>query len=181
MDMPSHYLAYEGAHIALPPLDAIPEFTAGLIFGLTGDNHLDEIQHCMQVDQPLIDQAVSALDDFKHLHAISGLKHVGAIFWALPDAFDACSGMDDDIAAIQEWADIFHHPVRLTNEVSSNWLKHGSKIKKDIAKQQKDWHKGEWYKSGDKMADALVELVGPIRPKQTLEDFSQHLSMHLLH
>ena len=50
MSMPSMYLAYEGHHVSLPPLDAIPEFTAGLIYGLTGDNHLDEIRHCMDVD-----------------------------------------------------------------------------------------------------------------------------------
>ena len=61
MNMPTHFLAYEGHHIALPPIDAIPEFTAGLIFGLTGDNHLKEIQHCMEVGQPLIDEYVVGL------------------------------------------------------------------------------------------------------------------------
>merc|ERR1719232_2577791 len=129
--MPTHFLAYEGHHIALPPIDAIPEFTAGLIFGLTGDNHLKEIQHCMEVGQPLIDQAVSALDDFKHLHAISGLKHIGAIFWDLPDAFSTCTGMDDDIHAIEAWSDIFHHPVKLAETVSEHWLTHGVQIKQD--------------------------------------------------
>ena len=29
-----------------PTLLAIPDFVAGLVFGLTGDNHLDEIESC---------------------------------------------------------------------------------------------------------------------------------------
>ena len=180
MSIPTMYLEYDNTHLFLPPLNAIPDFTAGLIFGLTGDNHLHEIQHCMKVDQPIIDQAISALDDFKHLHAISGLKHIGAIFWELPNAFDACSDMDADIAAIEDWSQIFHHPIKLTNTVSGNWLKHGTKIKKDIAKQQKHWKNGDYYEAGDKMADALVELLGPIKPKHSLESFFAYVGHEYL-
>ena len=31
----------------LPPVTAVPDFTAGLIYGFTGDNHLDELRGCM--------------------------------------------------------------------------------------------------------------------------------------
>ena len=33
--------------INLPPLNAVPDFTAGLIYGLTGHNHLAELQGCL--------------------------------------------------------------------------------------------------------------------------------------
>ena len=174
------YLEYENHPVFLPPLDAIPEFTAGLIYGLTGDNNLDEIKMCMDVSQPIIDQAVSALDDFKHLHPIAGLKHVGAIFWDLPDAFSSCTGMDDDIHAIEAWADIFHHPVRLAEEVSKNWLVHGTQIKQDIAENRSDWADHKWFDAGDKAADALVLLLGPIKQHQTLEDYAHRLALELL-
>ena len=174
------YLEYEGHPVFLPPLEAIPDFTAGLVYGLTGDNNLDEIKHCMDVGQPLIDQAVSALDDFKHLHPISGLKHIGAIFWDLPDAFSTCTGMDDDIHAIEAWSDIFHHPVKLAETVSEHWLTHGVQIKQDIADNREAWANHEWFEAGEKAADALVLLVGPINQHQTLEDYAHHFALELL-
>jgi hypothetical protein len=30
----------------LPPVNAVPDFVAGLIYGLTGDNHLTELEKC---------------------------------------------------------------------------------------------------------------------------------------
>jgi hypothetical protein len=41
----------------LPPLNAVPEFTAGLIYGFTGTNHLDELNTCMKDVDPLIKDA----------------------------------------------------------------------------------------------------------------------------
>ena len=33
---------------------AVPEFVAGFIYGMTGDNHLEEIETCMQGGEDLI-------------------------------------------------------------------------------------------------------------------------------
>ena len=165
----------------LPPVDAIPQFTAGLIYGLTGDNHLDEIEKCMDTSEPMIEDFLAALDDFRHLKAISGLKHIGDIIWLLPNAFQPCTGMDDDIQAIEEWADIFHHPARLADTVAKNWLKNGKDIKKKMKKQKEDWHDEKWYKCGDKTADALVLLLGPIEPHHDFTDFAMHWAETFTH
>ena len=53
----------------------------------------------------------------------------------LPDAVKTCQGMDDDIAAIEDWADIFHHPVELTELVTRRWLLHGTEVKEAIHEQ----------------------------------------------
>ena len=43
-----------GLPIPLPDLTGVPEFTAGLLYGLTGNNHLDEIKVCMEDVDPLL-------------------------------------------------------------------------------------------------------------------------------
>jgi len=50
-----------------------------------------------------------------------------------------CQGMDDDIAAIQAWAQIFTQPTLLSKTVAKNWLLHGNIIKVDIANEELDW------------------------------------------
>ena len=34
-------------NLTLPPLNLVPNYTAGLIYGFTGNNHLDELEVCM--------------------------------------------------------------------------------------------------------------------------------------
>ena len=73
-------------HIHLPPLEAVPEFTAGLIYGFTGHNHLAELQHCFDGTAPMLKEVQQAIDDFKHLHFIAGVQDIGNVIWMLPDA-----------------------------------------------------------------------------------------------
>lgn len=119
--------------IALPPLNLVPDFTAGLIYGFTGDNHLEELRTCMNDVDPLVKDAQQAIADIKALHLIKGVEDLGDIIWLLPDAVSACDNMDDDMAAIMAWAEIFKHPAELTETVTKRWLFHGTEIKKEIA------------------------------------------------
>ena len=64
---------YTTEHIHLPPLNAIPDFVAGLVYGFTGHNHLVEIQGCFDGTTPMLDEVQQALNDFKHLHFIEGV------------------------------------------------------------------------------------------------------------
>lgn len=57
----------------LPPVIAVPDFTAGLIFGFTGNDHRSELEGCMTDIEPLINDAKDALDDIKNLHLIAGV------------------------------------------------------------------------------------------------------------
>ena len=82
-------------------MNAVPDFVAGLIYGLTGHNHLDELQHCFDGADPLLKEVEHVLDDFKHMRFIAGVKDIGQVIWMLPDAVKTCEGMDADIAAIE--------------------------------------------------------------------------------
>ena len=148
----------------LPPLNAVPEFTAGLIFGFTGTNHLDELNTCMKDVDPLIKDVQTAFDDIKSGKLIAGIESIGNIFWLLPDAVSGCQGMDSDITAIETWAEIFKHPEALAKTVSKHWLFHGTEIKKEIAEEKADWAAKKFFDAGEVTADILTALVGPVKP-----------------
>ena len=83
----------------------------------------------------MLEEVQHALDDFKHLHFITGVQDIGKVIWMLPDAVQTCEGMDDDIAAIEEWADIFNHPVQLIELVNKRWIFHGTEVKEAIREE----------------------------------------------
>ena len=50
-----------------------------------------------------------------------------------PDVLANCKDMDNDFAAISDWASVFTDPLTLAKKVSKNWLLHEKKVKADIA------------------------------------------------
>ena len=86
-----HELVHD--HLHLPPVEAVPDFVAGLIYGFTGHNHLAELQGCFDGTQPMLNEVEQALDDFKQFHFIDGVKDIGSVIWMLPDAVQHCEGM----------------------------------------------------------------------------------------
>ena len=121
----------------LPPLNAVPDFTAGLVYGFTGSNHLDDFHTCLTDIDPLIKDAQKALEDIKSGKVIAGIKDIGDILFLLPDAVSGCTdpGIKSDLAAIEAWAAIFKQPLKLSKTVGKNWLMHGTEIKKNIAEE----------------------------------------------
>eukprot|EP00354_Favella_ehrenbergii_P003814 CAMPEP_0170455760 /NCGR_PEP_ID=MMETSP0123-20130129/3613_1 /TAXON_ID=182087 /ORGANISM="Favella ehrenbergii, Strain Fehren 1" /LENGTH=479 /DNA_ID=CAMNT_0010718997 /DNA_START=15 /DNA_END=1454 /DNA_ORIENTATION=+ len=144
------------------PLNAIPDFIAGLIFGFTGDNHLDELRTCVTDADALVQDATVVISDIKELHLVQSAKDIGKVIWQLPEAVAGCTGMDDDIAAIEAWAQIFKQPKKLAETASKHWLFHGTAIKKDIAKEKEDWAAEDYFSAGEDAAEVIEELVGPV-------------------
>ena len=154
-------------------LMAVPDFVAGFMYGMTGNNHLTEIESCFKGGQTLAGDAQAALNDIKHGNFIQGLKDFGTIIWDLPDGFSACTGMDDDIAAIEQWAEIFKQPVKLINTVTSHMLASGDEIKADIAEEQADWGSKKYFDAGNDTAAAFTVLIGPISKEMPQSIFLQ--------
>jgi len=157
--------------ITLPPINMVPDFVAGLIYGFTGDNHLDEMQTCMKDGDALVKDAEKVLADIKGFHVVQAVEDFGTIIWALPDAVAGCEGMDDDIAAIEQWATIFKQPTKLAKIVSKNWLFHGPEVKKDLAAQKTAWAAQNYFEAGQDAAKVIVDLVGPVNPTELIPLF----------
>merc|ERR1712038_102069 len=95
--------------VNLPPVNLVPDFTAGLIYGFTGNNHLDDLQGCMEDISPLEEDAENFISHLTHGKIIEAIQDVGDVIWMLPDAVEGCDNADvnEDIQAIEEWATIF--------------------------------------------------------------------------
>jgi len=142
---------------------AVPDFVAGFIYGMTGDNHLTEIEACYQGGSQIVTDSQTAIGDFEAGDYFKGIMDAGKAWNEVGSAMTTCQGMDDDITAIEAWAQIFTEPEKLSKTVAKRWLFHGSKIKADIAKEEADWSAGDYFDAGIDTALALTEAVGPIQ------------------
>lgn len=136
----------------LPPVIAVPDFTAGLIYSFTGNDHRSELEGCMTDTEVLVNDAKDALDDIRHMHLIKGVEDMADIIWMLPDAVSSCGQLADlqtDLDVMMDWAlMIKNDPAKAAKVASKNWLFHGVEIKKDINTEETDWASGDYYGAG---------------------------------
>ena len=52
---------------------AIPDFVAGFVYGLTGDNNLTEIEACYQGGEQIVTDSQTAIADFKAGNYFKGI------------------------------------------------------------------------------------------------------------
>ena len=142
--------------------ESIPDFIAGFIYGMTGDNHLAEIEACYKGGEQIVTDSQTAIADFEAGNYFKGITDAGKAWNEIGSAMSTCQGMDDDIAAIESWAQIFTHPTELSKTVAKHWLLHGNQIKGDIANEEADWSAGDYFAAGQDTAAALTLAVGPI-------------------
>lgn len=86
---------------------AIPDFLAGFIYGMTGDNDLTELEACYQGSKEINTMLQLAIDDLKKGgtdNEIQAALEFSLVALMFPQALKTCEGMDEDIAAIEEWA-----------------------------------------------------------------------------
>ena len=90
---------------------AAPEFIAGFIYGMTGDDHLTEIEACYAGGDTLISDTQTALNfcEGGDYYYKSGDYHMclldaGYAWYDLDVAMASCTGMSDDIDSIKAWA-----------------------------------------------------------------------------
>lgn len=146
--------------------DDTANLIAGLIFGLVGDNYLPEIETCMGNISNLQKDISTAVADFNvgsYQSVLDGLYFVGLALQELPQDFTNCSsGLQDDLARIGDWAEIFIEPVQLAEDVSHNIITNPIKADRDLKRAEKDWNKPDYYKFGEDVADILTLAVGPV-------------------
>jgi hypothetical protein len=121
---------------------AIPDFVAGFVYGMTGENDLTEIEYCFQGGELVAQEIEQGIADIK----VGGTDHdiQAALEFALaatqiPIALNTCKGMDDDIQAIEDWASIFKNPTELASHLAFNYARHKKAITTDISTLTSDW------------------------------------------
>ena len=48
--------------VPLPPLHAMPAFVGGFMFGMTGENHLEEVELCYHDDAIMYNEVMFSVD-----------------------------------------------------------------------------------------------------------------------
>ena len=144
---------------------AVPDFVAGFMFAMTGDNNLSEIEACYQGGDKIVTDSQIALSDFRSGKYFQGIKDAGIVWNEVGAAMTTCTGMQRDIREIENWATIFTQPATLSKTVAKNWLFHGRKIRKDIDQEEADWSAGNYFDAGKDTAEALMLAVGPMQPE----------------
>lgn len=138
---------------------AIPDYVAGFIYGMTGDNHLQEIETCFNGSESLISEAHDALTDIQSGNWVKAVTSLTQVFKQFPDTLTNCKDLDADIATIESWATIFTQPEDLLKEASKNFLLHRKTIMGDISDEQAHWATGQYFNAGIDTAMALTELL----------------------
>lgn len=141
---------------------AVPDFVAGFVYGMTGDNHLTEIEACYDGSTEVVKDVQTAVAKIESGSYITGFAEIGKVIHEFPGTLTTCQNMDEDIAAIEQWATIFTEPKELAETLSKNWLLHRRTIKDDLSKESADWDAGNYFSAGVDTALALTEAVGPI-------------------
>ena len=139
---------------------------AGFIYGMTGDNDLDEIESCWSGNKLMYDEINAAIANIKKggmSNDIQAGLEFGLVVCQFPQALSTCKNMDDDISAIENWAKIFENPVELSATVTKHYALHHNKIQGDFAKMKTDFANGNYFNSGKDLADLAVVAVGPIQ------------------
>jgi len=138
----------------------IPDFIAGLIYGFTGDNQLEEIETCYHGGEDIVTDAQALINDLTHGDFIKAIDDNAKFAQALDDALHECTTLGDDWARIKAWGEIFTEPAKLAETVAKRWVIHKRHIKKEIQKEQDDWNSANYFAAGEDVADILVSLIG---------------------
>ena len=161
-------------------IEGAEEFVGGLIYGLIQKDDLPEIQKCLKNAETLEMEITNALSDFSKgdiEDMIKAVQEFGQIVKELPDDLNDCKNIEDDIAKIEAWGEIFLNPVALVQTLTKNLLANWKQVSADITKVTTDYNAAKYYDAGEDVADTLVLAVGPI---SRAEDIDADIDWELL-
>ena len=156
-----------GLPLPIPPLNAMPHFLAGLMYGMTAENNLEEIEACFQGGTTMYSEVEFALAELAKGgwdNETQAILEFGIVALQIPQALHTCENMGDDLAAFSEWSSIFLNPAELTKTVTKHYALHRKAIQADIAADKAHWAAEEWWQAGIVTADLLTLAIGPITP-----------------
>jgi hypothetical protein len=144
---------------------AIPDFVAGFVYGMTGDNQLTEIEACFAGGELMEQEIVTGIADIKHGgtdYDIQAALQFALAATQIPVALNTCKNMGDDLTAIEQWASIFRDPAKLAKHLATHYALHKGQITTDIQTLETDWDAQNYFKAGTDLADLATLAIGPI-------------------
>lgn len=142
----------------------LPDLAAGFVYGMVGDNHLEEIEGCYAGVSPLWTYLDASLKDLEAFHVFAAIKQFELFVFHFQEDMAPClhGAMADDFQAIEQWATIFTNPEELVAQATKHFLIHRKAVEGDIASIRSDWSADKYFATGSDAADLITTLVGPI-------------------
>ena len=129
---------------------------------MVGDNHLAELQLCATDAEGTVTKVEGVVKDIEAGNWFTAAEDIKTIVTDFPATLATCKGMDEDIAAIEAWGQIFKSKTELIATVTKHMIFHKSEILGDLSDVKVDWSAAEYYKSGKAAADLLTVAIGPV-------------------
>jgi len=142
---------------------AIPELAAGFAYGMIGDSDMTEMDTCYAGAHDLYGYLATALADVEAFHLIGAIEEFEKFVYHFQLDAAPCTQMQDDLAALEVYAQQFLSPTALIPTVTKHYALHRRTISADIATFKTDWAAKSFFAAGRTAADILTILVGPIQ------------------
>lgn len=92
----------------------------GLLYGMTEDNQLQEVQNCIDLGLLMYEEyqwAQEHLATGTKPETTMGLLELGIVGLQVSQLTTACQSIGDDFKALEDWAEIFNYPTRLVGTI----------------------------------------------------------------
>ena len=137
--------------------------------GVIEKDNLEELKQCMNDADELavmieeIQEDLRSKDLFK---MFEGIKLLGEVITMVPEKLRECEEIRSDVKKFEEWGMIFTKPKELSERLLRNMPEHFKEILQLIEDANQEIKKGDYFKYGEDIGEALVLAVG------TVEDIS---------
>jgi len=148
----------------LKPKDA-GDFMAGLVEGLLKKDDFKEFKLCIDGAASLENKVATALGEILKGDIgdiVNGFEDLYSAMGDFPMDFENCQQIQEDMARIESWGQIFHDPKKLALTVATNMLMNFGKISADFVALQSDVKAGKFEVSGEDVADIMVLTIGKV-------------------
>ena len=132
--MKTYTIALLAASVAATTWEQDVAIAGGVLYGIVGADHLDDLENCM-TDADIFSMALihafklATFGDLRSL--IAGYRLVVDLVRDFPGYIHTCEQTGDDWVALGKWFDIFIHPVGLVERVTHNLTHNFLPIVKD--------------------------------------------------
>ena len=156
------------------PISALPDLVAGVVLGLTAENHLEELTACINGGELIVYEIRQGVKDLKAggiENYLLAIFEFVLIYKQFGDALSDCEHMQDDLRAIEEWGKIFTDLKHLSEKVTYNYMRHKKEFTKDAIAIKADWDAENFFKAGVDISTLLNIAIGPIQESYLLVKF----------
>ena len=156
------------------PIDAAPQLIAGIVMGLTAENHLPEIEKCLDSGELIAYEVERGVADIKKgglENYVLAAVEFGLVFKQLSGSLKNCEGMQDDIAEIEEWSKIFLDFKELAYKVTYSLTKNRKEAIQDLIHTRADWEAKNYFNTRVDVSTLMTLALGPIAETYLLGKF----------